>query len=49
MELLEKIVNDAYPLTIFAKHSILQICQGSEYTTEDYCLKFPKEGSFFLL
>ena len=49
MELLEKMVNDAYLLTIFEKHSILQIWQGSEYTTKDYCLTFPKEGSFFLL
>ena len=31
MELFVKIVNGWQPLTIFAKSSILDVCQGSEY------------------
>ena len=33
MERLEKIVEGFESLTIFAKHSILDVCQGSEYAS----------------
>ena len=47
MELLEKMANNVWPLTIFLKRSILDILQGSECTTEDRCLKSIKEIRHF--